>query len=721
MEKAEEPVILFGKSKWIWSSDATAKNSNVIMRRTFSFGQEKPPARALCRIACESHYYMFVNGNAVVWNGSFPRGKNAYYDEVDIAKYLIKGDNVIVFHCVYYGTDGRDVVAAPRAGFIFECNDLNIYSDNSFTVYLNRAYKAPRSNNCCYAGSDVNYDASLEGQIQNVLDPAYNSSLFVPATELDAYPDTAMGALLPRPVPLERFSAQPVIAKAKKLSDQFDGDKYIITLPREMTVTPYFEVAGNGQEKITVVTDRTECMGCFGDETSTYRAHSVEYLTKPTLNVFECLLPMTGNSLIFTMPRSVKVIKLGYREIGYDTYPTCEFTSDDEVLDNIFDKAVNTLYASMLSTIMDTPERDRCFWLGDASIASRALYFAYYDAAELVEKAVRDVFDCADGNMLYSCVPGSVPVDIPSHGLTALGEYGLFANVFDFTTETEIFRTEFERLCEYLLLWDMTEHGVMLRDGTRRWYDNLYNTDEVLLENALYYSACKFMRRIAQRIGNRDYDETFDDRMTNIAEYIESTFDGLGYTSSGDFYDDRANAFIVLAGLVPEDRYAAIARLLSATFNASPYTEWAVLEALGKLGRTDLARKRFDMRNALDAVSEKTTLGEDFMGFGTDCQSYRTAAVFQAIQLFAGIDVKNGASVVTIAPDFRAIKDLRLKLKLASGELEVRYKYSPARIDILIENRTTAKVELDIAPERIERNVEPRRITLNKGKNKFAI
>ena len=235
----EEPNVIFGKSKWIWADDGMKTDSHIILRRTFSFGTERPPLHAVCRAACDSHYYLFVNGNAVVWHGALNRGKNVYYDEFDIGKFLIKGDNVIVAYCEYFGNSGRDVVSGDRAGFIFECNDLEIYSDRSFTVYENPAYKKPRPSNCFYAGYNIEYDASLEGQIQNLLDPAFNSSLFVPASELDAYPDAVNGVLLPRPLPLERFSAQPVISKYKKTTDQFSGDTYVITFPDRCPSLPY--------------------------------------------------------------------------------------------------------------------------------------------------------------------------------------------------------------------------------------------------------------------------------------------------------------------------------------------------------------------------------------------------------------------------------------------------------------------------------------------------
>lgn len=718
----ETPTILFGNSKWIWTADAEKQNTTVIFRRTFSFGQEKPPARALCRIACESHYYMFVNGTAVVWEGGLTRSPHTgYYDEIDIAKYLVKGDNAIVFRCRYYGNSGRDAVSARRAGLIFECHDLKIYSDGKFMAYESTAYKTARPTNCCYVGHGVNYDASLEGQIQNVLDPAFNSSLFKPAEEIEAYPDEVMGQLVKNPLPLLGFSQQPVIGKAKKTTDQFNGDTYTVTFPREMRVTPYMEITGNGQETVRISTDRTECMGCFGDEASTYTAHSVEYVTKPTVNVYDGMLPMTGTKLIFSMPRTVKVLKLGYREIFYDAELTTELDAGDDKLHRLFDKAVHTLHCCMGSTLMDNPERDRTMWLGDASIEARALFLSFGDSAAIVKKLLTDVLDFGDDCTLYSGVPGNIPVDIPSHGLLALGERGLFAQYINFTGDTDLIRPHFSRLCDYLLLWDMTEHGVALRDGARRWYDNLYNIDEELLENALYYSACKFMLSLGALLGEHDYDEEFEDRMANVADYIESCWDGLGYTGLGDCYDDRANAFVALAGLVPEERREAVARLLSACLGASPYMEWAAIEALAVLGRRDLARKRFDTRYETEASDDSSTMGEDFNGFGTGCQGYQSAVIFEILQIFGGIEVKKGASDITVTPDFRAIGDFETSLKLLTGDLSVRYKYSSARVDIIIDNRTTAKLELVIEPENFDYPVDRRRIVLNRGKNKFTI
>ena len=142
---------------------------------------------------------------------------------------------------------------------------------------------------------------------------------------------------------------------------------------------------------------------------------------------------------------------------------------------------------------------------------------------------------------------------------------------------------------------------------------------------------------------------------------------------------------------------------------------------MGKLGRRDLALKRFEARYVALAESENTTLGEDFNNYGTHCHCSQSAVISELICVFGGIDVEDGASRIMITPDFTALKDMRCSLKLASGELDVRYKYSPSKIDIVIENRTTAKVVLNIVPEYVGRVTERREILLNKGKNKFSI
>ena len=142
MEKKEEPSVLFGKSKWIWAADATKKNSNIILRRTFSFGQDRPPSRAVCRAACETHYYMFVNGNAVVWEGGLNRtAKSAYYDEFDIGKYLVKGDNVIVVHCSYFGNEGARPCLRRARGDSYSSATTLIYTATAVLPFT----KTPRS------------------------------------------------------------------------------------------------------------------------------------------------------------------------------------------------------------------------------------------------------------------------------------------------------------------------------------------------------------------------------------------------------------------------------------------------------------------------------------------------------------------------------------------------------------------------------------------------
>ncbi len=85
------------QGKWIWTSDAVPTSGQVgqfiNMRKTFTL--KKVPDSAVARIAVQSRYWMWINGEMVVYEGQLNMGpdKNSwYYDTVDIAPYLKEGE-----------------------------------------------------------------------------------------------------------------------------------------------------------------------------------------------------------------------------------------------------------------------------------------------------------------------------------------------------------------------------------------------------------------------------------------------------------------------------------------------------------------------------------------------------------------------------------------------------------------------------------------------------
>ena len=85
---------VFENCKWIWAEDIdSAADDIVIFRRPFKV--EKPPKKAVARIAAENRYFLCVNGKEVVIDGGMLRSSRmgkGYYDEVDLSSYIEKGD-----------------------------------------------------------------------------------------------------------------------------------------------------------------------------------------------------------------------------------------------------------------------------------------------------------------------------------------------------------------------------------------------------------------------------------------------------------------------------------------------------------------------------------------------------------------------------------------------------------------------------------------------------
>ena len=84
-----------------------------------------------------------------------------------------------------------------------------------------------------------------------------------------------------------------------------------------------------------------------------------------------------------------------------------------------------------------------------------------------------------------------------------------------------------------------------------------------------------------------------------------------GFRSAKSKYvDDRANALLALSGLAEPQDYEQIINVLTTTYEASPFTEKYLLEALCVMRREDLAMERIKLRYAPMLTDKWDTLWE---------------------------------------------------------------------------------------------------------------
>ena len=131
----------FNEAKWIWTKDNLAADQKIVVRKTFVV--DDVPVSAKAYIACDTKFWLWINGKPVVYEGGVFRESLpgcGYAEEVELAPYLQQGENVIAALVWFYGNGGRNNVNSGEAGFIFSCRALGLYSGEDFLVSIHPAY-----------------------------------------------------------------------------------------------------------------------------------------------------------------------------------------------------------------------------------------------------------------------------------------------------------------------------------------------------------------------------------------------------------------------------------------------------------------------------------------------------------------------------------------------------------------------------------------------------
>jgi alpha-L-rhamnosidase len=93
-------------AQWIGPAEA-GPNTWTCYRKSFVL--QRVPATAPTRIAVDSKYWLWVNGQLVVREGGLKRGPtptDTYYDALDLAPALVKGSNTVAVLVWYFRQTG---------------------------------------------------------------------------------------------------------------------------------------------------------------------------------------------------------------------------------------------------------------------------------------------------------------------------------------------------------------------------------------------------------------------------------------------------------------------------------------------------------------------------------------------------------------------------------------------------------------------------------------
>ena len=667
------------------------------------------------RIAADSKYWLYVNGTLVVREGGLKRGPvpdGAYYDEVEIGRFLCVGENTIALLLWYFGRHGFSHRDSGTPGLLVDADfgefgPWKVIRHPAFfdAGYVGDAYRLSENS--------VGFDA--RDGMAAWTEPGFDDSGWARAEAMGPAGSAPWGPLEKREFPqwfcsdLKEYECvdECVLADA-------NGVRQIhCLLPHNAQFAPALEVDAEPGLRIDIHPAL---------HTNLLRA---SYITGFGRQSFESIGWMSGDAVIYTMPLAgIRVISLRYRETGFPAEFQGTFRCDHEGLNRLWEKAKRTLYVTMRDTFMDCPCRERAQWPGDMVVQlGQAPYCLGREADLLVKKGVREMFRWQRENgILYGPVPeGNWRMELPSQMLAVVSPYGAWTYYMN-TGDRETLAEIYPAAKRYLDIWKFQENGLIIyrpaqkgeepviidgvEEGTWDWIDWGKRIDAEPALNAWYVLAAQGVRLMAEELGYTEDAEAVGRREELVRSAIRDAYwnQTRGGFVSPDFEfdpDDRVQALAVLCGAAQPGDFSCLTEILETVEQACPYMEKYVAEALFAMGETDAALERMERRYRRMVQEPGSTLSEQWPHqsdqTGTLNHSWSGGPLTLLSSVVAGIrPAEPGWRRIAVQPRLGKLESVRCSLVIPQGpvQMDAELAGSEWKIRVTIPESTVASVDL---------------------------
>lgn len=663
------------KAKWIWDKEnLTEKNVWMCLNKKVVI--DEIPASLVADVSADSKYWLYINGETVVFEGGVKRGpdkSSSYYDSVDIAPYLRKGENSICALVWYWDNEkSYSYCGSGQGGFLFEAigEGISIVSDKSWKAKRNPAYIDSPLYPPNYRIPEYSIYFDARKDMSGWINADYDFSSWENASEYANGGEGAYGNLHPRGIPFLKDFGLKDYENSKDYENhkvtKLLGEKITVDIPYNAQLTPYLKVIAPAGKKIRITTENT----LIGAVSSTY-------VTKEGEQEFEALGWFNGEHITYKIPRGVTVVELKYRETGYNTSFSGNFKCDDEFLNSLWQKSLRTLYVTMRDNFMDCPDRERAQWWGDVTNEMiMTMYSLDSNSYLLYQKGAQAMISHVDESKVLQTV---VPIkddyfELPMQQLA--GIVG-FYTYYEYTGDADFVAKVYDAALDYLKLWEMGENNLVVhRGGSWDWADWGDKEDMTAIENAWVYYALSTTEKMAHILGRDEDFAFFTERKATIANGYKALWTDEGFRSDdAKKPDDRANALAVLAGLADKEQYKTITNVLTTTKNSSPYMEYYVLEALCKMGEYEAAKERIKQRYDGMVTEDYSTLWEFWESWqGTKNHAWSGGPLVIMSKHFAGIrPLETGYEKVEINPQYSLSDSMNCTVPSVKGLITLDY------------------------------------------------
>ena len=678
------------QSKWIGSEHCqSTPNTWLCFRKTVHL--PGVPGEMIANIAVDSKYWLWINGKMVVFEGGLKRGPApgaTYYDQVDIAPYLEKGENTIALLVWHFGKNGFSHVNSGTAALLFcaQGANLSIVSDKSWQCSVYRAYQNTEAPfpNYRLSESNIRFDARKELAGWNM--PDFSEKLGA-SIEIVAPNEMPFGKLVARPIPMWKnggLTDYPEVVKNEK------GDTIRCRLRYNCQITPYLHVKAPAGLVVGMLTDNYT-----GGSANNVRA---EYITREGEQEYESFGWMNGHEVLYVVPAGVEVLGVKYRETGYNADMKGSFACDDDFYNELWKRSARTLYITMRDNYMDCPDRERAQWWGDeVNELGEAFYVLDPRGWQLAAKGIYELMNWQrpDG-VIASPVPSlNWCKELPLQMLASVGWYGFYTQAF-YSDDYSFVPHIYDGLKKYLHeVWQVDGQGMpVVRQGDWSWGDWGTDVDMEVLTTCWYYLALKAEKEFALHLRKLYDANQIGEMMKRISAAFDARYwNGKAYRSklhNGET-DDRAQAMAVVSGLAPAGRYKALLKVFKKEYHASPYMEKYVMEALFMMGEPEFALKRMRDRYAKMMSYPYTTLfegwgiGAEGFGGGTINHAWSGGLLTILSQKLCGIEpLAPGFKQFRVAPQLGSLNKASAVVPTLYGDIRVDIRQQDHKLGIQV-------------------------------------
>jgi len=667
-------------ANWIWSSANGTPNTWMCFRKTVDL--TTVPTTVMAKIGADSKYWLWINGEMVVFEGSPGRGPspdNTWYEEVNIQPYLKTGTNTIAVLVWYFGRSQSAHVDSKKAGLVFQADLAGtiLKSDNTWKIKQNDAYDAASGGG---GGSVIPYSVKYNANLAlgDWTSEGFNDASWTNATQKGIPPIAPWNKLEKNYVPNLKNHGLAYYVNYPASAFPFTSTGAAITcnLDFNKQLTPYLEVESESGKTITISAIN------LGTDNLT-NSITTSYTTKSGIQSFESLSWINGQSIKYIIPAGVIVKALKYRWTSIGEAPGT-FECSNPFYQKLWWMARNTLMVCARDNFMDCPDRERSLWVGDVADQCSGIFYSMDEPGRhLMKKAILTTmaFRNSSTKAFGSGAPGWGSFELPAQSLQFVydGVWNYYLN----TGDLETLKLAYPAVHDYLAIYTMAASGFpTYRKGAWDWNDwgvgsnNGVVPDQEIMQICQYYMALNAAKKMATAIGNTTNIAWYETRMNGIQQKFNSAFWNGKYYSTGTNKEDRANALAIVSGLADSSKFASIVNnVLVPVIKSSPHMEWVVEDAMCIAGFPVQAIERMKKRYEYQVDKTKNTTLNELFGTSGYLGTYNHAWNAPNTVLsrhIAGIAPDSaGWSTFHVLPMYAGISTIKSKVPTVKGDIHL--------------------------------------------------